>query len=197
MITSGVVQERGEGRCGVGYEVFVTAGTAAAAEPDAPLLLHISESFGMYGGGSTLYGFRTPEEKRLFSTFREHIPGTGAKKALEHLEKAGKSLGDFHRAVSDRDAKVLSGVFGFTKKTAERIIEALKDKLEELPGGGDAPRLIRVDEPAGVLSQALSALENLGYKPAEARAALASVREETGGRAATAEDILRLALKRL
>lgn len=197
----GTVIEIGNGRLvveagGVGYEVFVTSATMAAAPKGADLRLHIAESFGLYGGGATLYGFSTLEEKQVFSSLREHVPGTGAKKAMEHLEKAAKSLADFRRAIADRDPKVLSGVFGFSKKTAERIIEALKDKLEALPTGG-LPRFIRADEPATDLSRALSALENLGYKPAEARAALDSVRDSTGGRAASAEEILRLALKRL
>lgn len=197
----GTVIEMGNGRLvveagGVGYEVFVTSATMAAASKGAELRLHIAESFGLYGGGASLYGFATSEEKQVFGSLREHVPGTGAKKAMEHLEKAAKSLPDFRRAVAERDPKVLSGVFGFSKKTAERIIEALKDKLEGLPAGALA-RSFRAEEPAGDLARALSALENLGYKPAEARAALDSVREETGGRSASAEEILRLALKRL
>lgn len=185
---------------GVGYEVLITASTAARLpEPGAELFLHIEESFAMYGGGATLYGFLTANEKEMFLTFKEHVPSTGAKKALEFLEKASKSLPDFRRAILEKDGRILSGVFGFTKKTADKLVDALKDRIDGVPVSGHE----RLGLPAaagvstGSLSQALSALSSLGYKPSEARTALAAVTEETGGRILSAEEIVRLALKRL
>ncbi len=99
----------------------------------------------------------------------------------------------------DRDEKLLCGVFGFTKKTAAKIIEALKGKLDEMRVPG-APHLQRAAEPAlppGAWAQALSALESLGYKPAEVRSALQALAEEHGGRDLPAELLVRQALKRL
>ena len=96
--------------------------------------MHVAESVAMYGGGVTLYGFLTPSDKEMFLTLRDCVPGTGAKKALEYLDKASKSLPDFRRAVLEKDAKVLTGVFGFTRKTAERLIDALKESsLRQCP----------------------------------------------------------------
>lgn len=185
---------------GVGYEVFVTAAAAGQLPPPGETaLLQICESFGMYGGGATLYGFVSPGDLSMFLAFKEHVPGTGAKKALEYLDRASKSLPDFRRAILDKDAKILCGVFGFTKKTADKLVDALKDKLEAVHVPG-AERIAKTDVPAlatSSLSQALSALAALGYKPSEARAALSSVAEETGGKTVEVEQLVRLALKRL
>jgi Holliday junction DNA helicase RuvA len=185
---------------GVGYEVSVTQATSdnlPAVGHEA--YLHLAESFAMYGGGPTLYGFQTPSEKAMFVAFRDNVQGTGAKKALEYLDKASKSLPDFRRAILDKDSKILTGVFGFTKKTADKLIEALKDKIEghAMPGIERISKAGQPDLASSHLAQALSALSALGYKPAEARAALSSVAEESGGEKLPVEQIVRLALKRL
>ena len=185
---------------GVGYEVMVTANTASRL-PGAggEGRLYVVESFGMYGGGATLYGFDSPSERQLFETFKEHVPGTGAKKALEYLDRASKSLPDFRRAILEKDEKILTGVFGFTKKTAEKLVEALKDKLEavHVSGAEKVTRAAGADLGSGSLTQALAALAALGYKPSEARAALQSIAEEHGGKDLPVEQIVRQALKRL
>ncbi|HVA67131.1 MAG TPA: Holliday junction branch migration protein RuvA [Elusimicrobiota bacterium] len=186
---------------GVGYEVYMTSSDLARLpEAGQEALVLIEESFAMYGGGPTLYGFLAPVEKAMFSTFRDQVPSTGAKKALEYLERASKSLPDFRRAVLDKDSKMLCAVFGFTKKTADKLIAALKDNMEAISVPGQA-RLARADgdgAPAsGALSQALGALSALGYRPSEARAALEAVAGETGGRALPVEQMVRLALKKL
>lgn len=185
---------------GVGHEIHVTAACASRLPaPGGEALLLVVASYAMYGGGETLYGFLTPAEKLLFCAFRDEIPGTGAKKALEFLDKASKSLPDFKRAVMDRDEKLLCAVFGFTKKTAAKIIDSLKDKLGEVsvPGAPHIQKAAETVPAAGAWAQALSALSALGYKPAECRAALQSLAEEHGGRELPAEQLVRQALKRL
>jgi Holliday junction DNA helicase RuvA len=185
---------------GVGYEVSVTAGTAAALPAaGGTALLHIAESVAMYGGGVTLYGFPTAADKEMFLTLRDSVPGTGAKKALEYLDKASKSLPDFRRAVLEKDAKVLTGVFGFTRKTADKLIDGLKDRLDglKLPAAERLARAGGAAVPPGAMSQALGALSALGYHASEARAALCAVAEEHPGEKLDAERIIRLALKRL
>lgn len=198
----GTVLSCGPGRlvleaAGVGYEVSVTSAASAALRPGEAAFLLVVESFGMYGGGSTLYGFATPADRDLFLAFRDSVPDTGAKKALEYLDKASKSLPDFRRAVLDRDARLLCAVFGFTKKTAAKLVESLRERLESVAVPGPE-RLARAgDRPEAAMAQALSALSALGYKPAEARAALQAVAEEDPGSTLDAEGIVRLALKRL
>lgn len=184
---------------GVGHEIHVTAATASRLALGAEALLMVVPSYAMYGGGETLYGFLDASEKAMFCAFRDEIPGTGAKKALEYLDKASKSLPDFRRAVIDRDEKMLGAVFGFSKKTATKIVDALKGKLEDVRVGG-APHIQTIGEtvPAtGSWSQALSALEALGYKQSEVRAALQALAEEHGGKDLPAEQLVRQALKRL
>ena len=185
---------------GVGHEIHVTSATASRLPaPGGEALLFIIASYAMYGGGETLYGFLSASEKAMFCAFRDEIPGTGAKKALEYLDKASKSLPDFRRAVMDRDEKLLCGVFGFTKKTATKIVDALKGKLEDVRVPG-APHL----QPAGPSmpstgswGQALNALEALGYKFSDARTALQALAEEHGGKEVPTEQLVRQALKRL
>jgi Holliday junction DNA helicase RuvA len=185
---------------GVGHEVHVTAHTASRLPaPGAEAFLLVIPSYAMYGGGETLYGFESPAEKALFCVFRDEIQGTGAKKALEYLDKASKSLPDFKRAVMDRDEKLLCGVFGFTKKTAAKLIEALKEKLGEVsvPGAPHIQKAADAVPASGPWAQALAALSALGYKPNECRAALQVLAEEHGGRDMPAEQLVRQALKRL
>lgn len=182
---------------GLGYEVLVNPQTAARLPgPGEEVELFISESTAMYGGGTTLYGFTSREDQQLFAAFRE-VKATGAKKALEYLDKASKSLPDFRRAILDQDARVLTSLFGFTRKTAERLLAELKGKLGAPVAG--AARVQR-EGPAGedgVLSRALDALAALGYTPVECRAALESARRDTGGEPPRLEELIRLALRRL
>ncbi|MCM2267551.1 MAG: Holliday junction branch migration protein RuvA [Elusimicrobiales bacterium] len=178
---------------GVGYEVFLCGPSLEALGPEgSQAQVFVAESISMYGG-TALYGFLSREEKLLFDLLRDAVPNTGAKKALDYLGKAMKSLPDFTRAVAARDPKPLTVIFGFTAKTAEKLIAALKDKLPAsgLPSaGGD------LGAQSGSYLQAMSALTSLGFRAADARAALEEAAREAGPRA-TAEAIIRLALKRL
>ena len=187
---------------GVGYEVFVAPNTMRhAAAAGRTVSLHISESTAMYGGGTTLYGFPTRDEKEIFLCLREHVPSTGAKKALEYLDKAAKSLPDFRRAILDGDARILADVFGFTKKTADRLIASLKDKLGAGISGGHAAHPAAAAGFEGsktrTLQQALDALIALGYKPAESRQTIQTILTESQEKEITVEQIVRKALKQL
>ncbi|MFA6028974.1 MAG: Holliday junction branch migration protein RuvA [Elusimicrobiota bacterium] len=183
---------------GVGYEVCVNGATSARLSGEGgEAALHVVESAALYGGTVTLYGFLEREEKELFLCLKENVPGTGAKKALEYLDKASRSLPDFHRAVLEGDAKVLSAVFGFTRKTAEKLLAGLKGKLGGIEVRGPERVLRAGRAEAGTLSRAVEALSALGYKPSESAPAVESIARELGGREASVEEILRMALKRL
>lgn len=184
---------------GVGYEVQMTPTRLSQMAEGQPLELFIAESVGMYGGGTTLYGFPTREEKKLFLCLKENVQNTGAKKALEYLDKAVKSLPDFRRAILERDVRMLSGVFGFSKRNSERLIDALKDKLGAVafPGTERLPRSFAAGAQPEALSQVLNALTSLGYRASEARLALEAVRQDLEGRQAGVEEMIRMALKRL
>ena len=183
---------------GVGYEVFVPANVSLQLRGNSgEALLYIVSVSGMYGGGETLYGFLSAQEKEMFLLFKENIPGAGAKKALEYMEKASKSFPDFRRAIIEKDAKMLGAVFGFTPKTIDKLVAGLKDKIHSVAVSG--PEKLRRTQflKDGSLGQALSALSALGYKNAEARSALQSVAEESPAAELSAEEIVRLALKKL
>jgi len=179
---------------GVGYEVHVTIALfERVPEPGAELQLYVTESMAMYGGGVTLYGFQSLEEKEIFLLLRE-IPGTGAKKALDYLDKISKSAPDFRRAILESDARVLISLFGFTKKTAEKMIVALKDRIAGLRVSG-AEKWNPKSPQAGT-PEAVAALLSLGYRDAEARAALEHVPAALKADATTAE-LVKLALQQL
>src|SRR5688500_18341336 len=76
---------------GVGYEVSLTPLSLSRLRAGQDAFVFIEESVAMYGGGVKLYGFLSAEERQLFGVFRDNIPATGAKKALEYLERASKS----------------------------------------------------------------------------------------------------------
>ena len=177
---------------GVGYEVFFCAPSLGALGPEgSPAEVHIAESISMYGG-TALYGFLSVEEKRLFDLLRDAVPNTGAKKALDYLGKAVKSMSEFTAAVAAQDTKRLTAIFGFTAKTAEKLISALKDKLPESGQAAGAG----FSAASGVYVQAINALTALGFRAGEARAAVEEA-AAVSGPAAGAETLIRQALRTL
>ena len=149
---------------GVGYEVEaplpVFYDLPEAGQP-VVILTHLS----VKEDSHTLYGFAGEAERTLFRQLLK-ISGIGAKLALTIL--SGASSEELARYVVERDAAALTRLPGIGKKTAERIIIELRDKLDSLPagtgisaGGSQAP--------AGTaLGEAANALIALGYKPQEA-----------------------------
>lgn len=177
---------------GVGYEVFLCGPSLEALGSEGgPAELFIAESISMYGG-TALYGFLSKEEKGLFDLFRDAVPNTGAKKAMDYLGKAVKAMSDFAGAVAAKDSKKLTAIFGFTAKTADKLVSALKDKL---PPAGPASAG-GFSAASGAYIQAMNALTALGFRAGEARPALEEAAAEAGPEA-SAEAIVRLALRRL
>ncbi|MGQ0644633.1 MAG: Holliday junction branch migration protein RuvA [Elusimicrobiota bacterium] len=177
---------------GVGYSVSLSPFAAARLPaPGQDILLYVAESVAMYGGGTTLYGFLSSEERQIFDAFRNNVPGTGAKKALEFLDKAAKSLHDFRRAVADKDARTLVALFGFTSKTAEKIISGLQGHLGEIPLA-EAPDRRPL---SSAFEEAVQGLVTLGYKEPASRQATETARRALGD--ATAQQLIREALRQL
>ena len=154
---------------GVGYDVNMTKNSLSELEAGREAALYIAESISPYDG-TMLYGFLSKEDKELWTLFKTAIPNTGAKKALELLNKALRSVADFHNAILKRDPKILTGIFGFTSKTAEKLINSLKDKMDAISVQGKAK--IQVLDDAPYMSEVLEALTALGYSAAEARRAI-------------------------
>lgn len=177
---------------GVGYDVHLSrASEGRIAEGQAVTVL-VSESVAAFDGATTLYGFLTREEKDFFQKLRENVDGMGPKKALETLDKISKSMPDFKRAVIEGDVALLTSVFGFTKKTAEKLIFALKGKVDGWFVSGQTRFQEAPKSPQE--SEALSGLVNLGYREDEARDLLSRAKAALGPNAAT-EKLLQEALR--
>ena len=180
---------------GVGYEVNMCVISAENLPPvGEEAALHISESLSMYSG-TMLYGFVSNDEKELFELFKT-VPKTGAKKALDYLSKAQKSLPDFRNAIIKKDFKLLTGIFGFTKKTAEKLALALKDKVENLSISGSL-KLNVAGMDTGKCAQVFDALTSLGFKNSQAKKAIDSIQNEDMTGEEKMEDVLKMALKNL
>jgi len=133
-----------------------------------------------------LYGFATDDERLMFRTLLK-VNRVGAKMALAIL--SAMSTNDFRRCVELEDTTALSKIPGVGKKTAERLIIEMRDRIDVAsPSGGKAAPLT---VEASARSEAVDALVALGYKPKEVSSLIAKL--DTEGK--SAEDIIRLALK--
>ncbi len=175
---------------GVGYEVDAPMSTFyQLPEAGSEVILHTH--LVVREDAQLLYGFASEAERSLFRSLIK-INGVGAKLALTIL--SGMSADDFVRCVHDNDAAALVSLPGIGKKTAERLIVELRDRLKDdfasgdvsIPAAGTAARAAA--SPAG---DAVSALIALGYKPQEASKMVRSVNSEGMG----TEDIIRLSLQ--
>ena len=170
---------------GVGYGCRVTAYTAAQLKLNQPARLYITES--IREDAFDLYGFIDREEQRCYELLTS-VNGVGPKAAMAILSAGPQN---FTLAVMTGDEKLLTAAQGVGKKTAQRIILELKDKI----GGGTA----ELDFSAGVVASApqgnntamaTAALQELGYSPAEIHTALKGVDPN-----ATTEEMVRHALR--
>ena len=149
---------------GVGYAVSIPLSTYDALPATGGTLqilthLHVRED------AWQLFGFATPAEKTAFLLLLD-VNGVGPKVALATL--SGISIPDLHAAVADGNAKRLGAISGIGKKTAERIIVELRDKIHPLLAHA-APRGGAAQKPNPVLSDTLLALTSLGYPQESAR----------------------------
>jgi Holliday junction DNA helicase RuvA len=154
---------------GVGYQVLVSASTAAvlglsAAGGETHLFVH---THFVKDEPLRLYGFSDLGERRLFQTLIG-VQGVGPRVALAIL--AGMAAGDVVRAIATGDIPRLTQIKGVGRKTAERLALELREKILTLPAGQElatASRPAPSDVPRGPLGDVYGALVQLGYKPAE------------------------------
>jgi Holliday junction DNA helicase RuvA len=181
--------------CGVGYDVMIPQ-SAIEKIPGTghEVKLFVVESFSMYAGGTSLYGFLSEEEREIYLLLKDEIPGAGAKKALEYLDKVSKSLPDFRQAVIKKDISMLTGIFGFTKKTAEKLISSLKDKINDVRIEGREKWASTVESSAEL--EAVSGLIALGYKEMQAQEAVGKCMTNSDKNIAV-EELIKRALKYL
>ena len=161
--------------CGVGYSINITVDTSNRLPKEGEeIKLYIVEATGLYGGIVSHYGFLSKEEREMFCLIKDEVPSTGAKKAMEYFDKVSKSFADFKVAIIKKDISLLSTVFGFTKKTAEKLVVALKDKIAEISVNNEQ-KWQEVSTNSSIEIEAIEALLTLGYKDLQARTAVSKV----------------------
>ena len=171
---------------GVGYQLAIPLSTYSEidrADGSSPLGLHVHTH--VRDGAIELFGFWTRRERRLFELLIS-VSGIGPK--LARVALSGMSPEDIVTAIASSNAARLATIPGIGKKTAERMVVELKDKVEEL--AADIP-----ERTASTEDDLLPALVTLGYKRAEAEQALAAARKENPE--AEFQELLRSSLKRL
>lgn len=159
---------------GVGYELSVPLGTIGRAKPDAQGNVTLYVHTHAREDALVLFGFASSDDRIAFRTLIG-ISNVGPKTAVQILSALPAS--DLARAVAAKDVATLTSVPGIGKKTAERLMLELRDKLSSMPAptpAGKAPAAAAAtpSKPAEVL---LSALTRMGYRTAEAERAVATI----------------------
>jgi Holliday junction DNA helicase RuvA len=173
---------------GVGYLVQVplsTYGALGELHTEVTLLIHTH----VREDALALYGFVSAREKHFFEMLLS-ASGVGPTLALKIL--SGMSVEELVPAIRGSDLARLTRIPGVGRKTAERMVVELKDKLEALAVETEKPA---PSSPAGIEADVVSALVNLGYDGRAAETAVAEARREAG--AANFEKLLRGALQSL
>ena len=171
---------------GVGYQIHASGRTLDDIGPIGGEVLILTE-LQVREDAWTLFGFGSAAERDTFRTLTS-VQGVGGRLALAILSVL--SPDELARAVSQGDKAMIGRANGVGPKLAARIANELQGKLGTpgLGGSASAPRI-------GAASDALSALSNLGFKPAEASAAVNAAQDELGPDASL-DALVRLALKK-
>jgi Holliday junction DNA helicase RuvA len=173
---------------GVGYEIEAPMSTFyVLPHGDEAVTLHTHLS--VREDAHVLYGFARENDRTLFRALLK-VSGVGGKMALGVL--SGMTAEEFSQAVQAGDIAGLTRLPGVGKKTAERLVVEMRDKLDKVSGGaGDAAVVIAGAGPAAADQDAVSALIALGYRPPEASRMVSKVFQE----GMDTEAIIRAALK--
>ena len=170
---------------GVGYELEAPMSTFYDL-PEPGQSVTLCTHYAVKEDSVALYGFLRESERAMFRAVQK-VSGIGAKIALAIL--SGVSADDFARHVQSGDIAALTRIPGIGKKTAERMIVELRDRVDGLVGAASACAFAAL--PKDPLSEASVALQSLGYKPNE----IARLVKDASGPGDSAEDIIRKALK--
>ncbi len=179
---------------GVGYEVAISIETAAALpEEDGEARLHIYTH--VREDQIALFGFATVREKRVFERLLG-VSGIGPKLALTVL--SGISADRLITAIRGQDHALLVKIPGVGKKTAERVVLELKDKLDDVAEGtgGGGPPVAAVAGRLGPMGEdVVSALVNLGYQRQAAQSAVEGALERDASAGSGFEQLFRAAME--
>jgi Holliday junction DNA helicase RuvA len=171
---------------GVGYEIEAPMSTFYQL-PEVGQEIHLYTHLVIRDDAHLLFGFASERERQLFRTLIK-VNGVGPKMALTIL--SGIEAEDFARCIHEADAARLTRLPGVGKKTAERLIVEMRDRLEDIQVP-ETRIAARARPGAARIEDAISALIALGYKPQEASRHVHAVAADN----MSSEDIIREALK--
>ena len=175
---------------GVGYELLIPLSSFERL-PSLGKPVMLKTQLVVREDSQTLYGFATEDERDMFKMI-QNVSGIGPRLALNVL--SGMAVDLFKSAIVTGDIKRLSSINGIGKKTAERMVLELKDKVDHLHG--DLPTALGQvpNDLDKSISDAVAALEALGSKTAEAQKAAQAAKAMLGNQASV-EELVRAALK--
>ncbi len=173
---------------GVGYEVFIPVSTYDRLQPgEEPVsvltYLHVREDI------LQLYGFASPEEKSLFLKLIS-VSGIGPRVALGILSSS--TVDEFCEHIATANLARLKALPGIGKKTAERLVIELKDKLAPVAGSGSVTQVMPKTDSA---EDAVAALVSLGYSRQNVELVISKILRDGG--AADVESLIKVALRQL
>jgi Holliday junction DNA helicase RuvA len=177
---------------GVGYDVLIPLSSydkLPAPGSDVKILTHLA----IREDAHILYGFMTAQERDLFRMLINTVSGIGPKIALNVL--SGMNVIAFRGAVANGDVKSLSQISGVGKKTAERIVVELRDKIGKAGAweASSAQRALTAEDQK--INDAVLGLMALGFKQIEAHDTVRSTLEKMGAQT-NLEDLVRACLKK-
>jgi Holliday junction DNA helicase RuvA len=177
---------------GVGYEVLIPLSSFDKL-PQPGHEVKLLTQLIVREDAHTLYGFTSAAERELFRLLINSVSGIGPKTALNIL--SGMNAVTFRGAVANGDVKALSQISGVGKKTAERIVVELRDKIGAA-GAWEAASAQRALSPADQkINDAVLALLALGFKQVDAHNTVRQAQSSLGAQA-TVEDLVRAALRK-
>lgn len=173
---------------GIGFQVLTSA-TTLSNLPAAGEKIKLYTVFNVREDAMELFGFSTREEKRMFDKLRG-VNGVGPKTALGIL--SALTVRDISLALLTGDATALTKAPGIGKKTAQRLVLELKDKVDqsEVTSAADVPAVTRAAQ-SSAAQEAIEALLALGYQSTEAAVAVANVQDKSD----KPDELIRLALR--
>lgn len=177
---------------GVGYDVLIPLSSFDKLPPpgnEIKLLTHLQ----IRDDAHVLYGFMSTTERELFRLLINNVSGIGPKIALNIL--SGINATAFRGAVANGDVKALSSISGVGKKTAERIVVELKDKIGQAGALESSSAGRALSDSDQKINDAVLALMALGFKQPEAHESVRAAQAVLGVQASV-EDLVRASLKK-
>ena len=172
---------------GVGYEIEAPM-TTFYVLPKTGSKIEIYTHLVVRDDAHLLFGFATENERLLFRNLIK-VNGVGAKMALTIL--SGIEANEFSQCIQNNNAERLTKLPGIGKKTAERLIIEMRDRIENIPKLATIQKNGNMDKRSNPADEAISALISLGYKPAEASKYVLAITND----GMSSEELIREALK--